>query len=46
LLFSGQKTAEQTGKMHGIKGEEHNRYEESSCANKPTWYTLICFIQV
>ncbi|KFV98118.1 Putative helicase Mov10l1, partial [Eurypyga helias] len=33
-----QKNAEQTGKMHGIKAGERHRFEESSCANKPTWY--------
>ncbi|KGL92149.1 Putative helicase Mov10l1, partial [Charadrius vociferus] len=28
LLFSGQKTAERTGKMRGIKGGEHHRCHE------------------
>lgn len=40
-MFSGQKTAEQTDKMHGIQADEHTRHGDSSCANKPAWYALL-----
>lgn len=41
LPFSGQKNAEQTGKMHGIKGDGHSRCDKNSCTRKPVWYASV-----